>query len=434
MTDDLAAVQQRDGQNTINGLFLSEATRLNDFQKGKLNLIFSDVGSGKTQYVGQKLINELDYEGAYIFLSPYKSLKEQVIAEHSFENSSSQIVDALMGFIEFEDNENFENFDFRGKKIIFTAQKFFWLTKKYPEIWSQIGVLIIDEIDHVLYTLPVWSKNPNDPFRNLTETIIKNMFSTYIIGLTATNIDKLTMLWENNSNIIQFAEPLRKLTPQSETEFTQLYPTINNILISIKGKSKLAIFTKLVNSAVQIKQHLLDQGYTVDLIVADNAKNYTMTPREQQLKSDIELSGISNFGDVLIFNSTLERGVSILDTSFSHVVINDSNPTVQAQVLGRFRFDGIQAYYLQAKIGTTVSQTPQLNNNSITVPEQYLGIPLYSTDIDSLVNLIRLTDNRGRLLKWTTLSKKLIDMGYTVSSSIVKTKGVKSTVYTIKLE
>ena len=432
MIDNSAAVQLNGNHNTILPKYLSEATRLNNFQKGKFNFVFADVGAGKTTYVGNLLPNELDYEGAYIFLSPYKSLKRQTIEDDLFEPHTEEIEHALKGFIKFEGDGNLEEFDFRGKKIIFTAQKFFWYVQKHPEVWNQIGVLVIDEVDHVLFTLPTWGKHPKDPFKKVNTTLNAHLHDTYIIGLTATNKDKLLQQWENKHNVIKFKEPLRELVPETITYFDQLYPTVNTILSEIKKskvKSRIAIFTKLVSSAIKLKEYYIEQGYTVDVLVSDSAKNYTMTEREAAIKQSIEKTGDAEFGDILIFNSTLERGVSILNTSFSHVIVNNSNSTTQIQVLGRFRYSGIHAYYLNKK---TPDKNSSVNvKSALYIPKEYLNTELTPEQTKELCTILQLKDDRGRTLGWNTTKKIIATHLYAVNQQRKYINGKKTTIYTI---
>lgn len=411
-------------------VFLRQATQLNTFLKGKFNFVFADVGAGKTTFVGKSLVEQLNYDGAFIFLSPYKSLKQQVIEDGLFEPHTEEIEHALKGFIKFEGDEDLEGFDFKGKKIIFTAQKFFWYVQKHPEVWNQIGVLVIDEVDHVLFTLPTWGKHPKDPFKKVTTTLNSHLHDTFIIGLTATNKDKLLQQWENKHNVIKFKEPLRELVPETITYFDQLYPTVNTILSEIKKsevKSRIAIFTKLVSSAVKLKQYYVNKGYTVDLLVSDSAKNYTMSEREAAIKQSIEKSGDAEFGDILIFNSTLERGVSILNTSFSHVIVNNSNSTTQIQVLGRFRYSGIHAYYLNKK---TLDSSTNVKA-ALYIPKEYLNTELTPEQTKELCTILQLKDERGRTLGWNTTKKIIAKSLYAVNQQRKYINGKKTTIYTI---
>lgn len=414
-------------------VFLRQATQLNTFLKGKFNFVFADVGAGKTTFVGKSLVEQLNYDGAFIFLSPYKSLKQQVIEDGLFEDEEEGFREALKGFVQFDTDEiTSPDFLLNNKKVALTSQSFFWLVQKHPEVWNQIGVLVIDEVDHVLFTLPTWGKHPKDPFKKVTTTLNSHLHDTFIIGLTATNKDKLLQQWENKHNVIKFKEPLRELVPETITYFDQLYPTVNTILSEIKKsevKSRIAIFTKLVSSAVKLKQYYVNKGYTVDLLVSDSAKNYTMSEREAAIKQSIEKSGDAEFGDILIFNSTLERGVSILNTSFSHVIVNNSNSTTQIQVLGRFRYSGIHAYYFNKKT---------LDGNSLTnvkaalyIPKEYLNTELTPEQTKELCTILQLKDERGRTLGWNTTKKIIAKSLYAVNQQRKYINGKKTTVYTI---
>ena len=426
-------------------VFLRQATQLNDFKKGKLNFIFAGVGSGKTTYIGKKLPELLNYSGAFIFLAPYTSLKNQTIDSGLFDEEEESFRQALKGFTIFDDTTNLTIEDFADKKVCLTSQAFFWFAQANPQIWDNIGVLVLDEIDHLLYNLPIWGKNPKDPFKTIYETISQRMGKTYIIGLTATNIDRLKKDWKDKSNIIQFQEPLREIQLAAIYPYSNLHRSVEEILTS-KNRGTVAIFIKRVSAATKLKDYFLNLGYSADLLVSNSATAYKMTEREKQIKRDIELTGKSNFGDILIFNATLERGVSILDTSFTHVFVHDSNLTTQIQVWGRFRFDGIHAYYFDkqfsaglpyskntiAKLKLKTKSAPK-SKNALSIPPQFINTKLTNKEKEELLHCLQLVDDRNRPLKWNTLSVLLHKHNYSVSKTTVTISNKRQTAHIIQL-
>lgn len=418
-------------------VYLSEATRLTEFKKDAINWLFYDVGGGKTTYIGKKLPSELNYEGAFIFLSPYLSLKQQTIDSDLFEDESENFRQALQGFYHFDPKVN-QNLNLEiNKQVTMTAQSFFWLQQSNPHIWDQIGVLIIDEVDHVLFTLPIWGRNKQDPFKKIVETLKAQLGKTYIIGLTATNTQKILTTFKGHSNVIQFLEPIKQITLKAQYEYTQIYPTALNILSTIQGKSRLAVFVKRVSTALQFKQYFIDQGYTAHLLVSNNANIYTMNEEEAAIKRNIEKYGTAKFGDILIFNATLERGVSITDTSFSHVIVHDSNPITQTQVFGRFRYDGVVGYTKKASKNKNTSKNknstqlnlPQFKEN-LVVPDTYLDVPLTTKDKENLCLHFHLLDERGRIKKWVSIKALLTD-NYLIQDKRIRIEGKQQRVSVI---
>lgn len=414
-------------------VFLRQATQLNNFQKGKLNFIFAGVGSGKTTYIGKKLPELLNYSGAFIFLAPYTSLKNQVIDSGLFEEENQSFRQALSGFTIFNDTSNLTIEDFKDKKVCLTAQAFFWFAQQNPQVWDNIGVLVLDEIDHILYNLPIWSKNPKDPFKNIRRTLEQHLSRTYIIGLTATNINRLKQDWQGKANIIHFKESLREIQLASVQPYSNLYTTVEKVLKQ-EDRKTIGIFVKRISAAIKLKTYFTNLNYTVDLLVSDYAAAYQMTEREKSIKRSIELTGKADFGDILIFNSTLERGVSIVDTSFTHVFVHDSNLTTQIQVWGRFRFNGIHGYYFDKDFTgglpyskNTVAHSKTVKDyeskNVLCIPAKFLNSKLAKEEKEELLNCLQLVDNRNRPLKWNSLNRLLDKYNYKViKTTVVKNK------------
>ena len=424
-------------------VFLRQATQLNNFQKGKLNFIFAGVGSGKTTYIGKKLPEILEYSGAFIFLAPYTSLKNQAIDSGLFDEEEESFRQALQGFTIFDDTTQLTIDDFKNKKVCLTSQAFFWFAQSNPQIWDNIGVLVLDEIDHLLYNLPVWSKNPKDPFKTIHQTILQHMNKTYIIGLTATNTDRLIKDWKDKCNIIKFQQPLREIKLAAMYPYSHLTRTVEEVLHE-PHRGTIGIFIKRVSAAAKLKQYFSDLNYQVDLLVSDSAASYKMTDREKRIKRDIELTGKANFGDILIFNATLERGVSILDTSFTHVFVHDSNTATQTQVWGRFRFDGIIGYYFDKNLtGALPSSKNHIallkthsipeSKNVLGIPSQFINTKLTNKEKQELLDCLGLVDARNRPLKWNSLYTLLNKHNYIVKKTTITVGNKRQTAHIINL-
>jgi len=391
-------------------VFLSQATQLTNFTRGKFNFIFANVGAGKTTYIGKELPKKIQYTGAFIFLAPYKSLKQQTINQGLFDKENESFRKELRGFTIFEVNNKQPLQLNDNSKVAMTTQAFFHYSQKHPEVWDKIGVLIIDEVDHVLLTLPKWGKIKNDPFKSIESTLLQHMHKFYLIGITATNKSKLLDMWGDNGQEIKFKESLRELNVASEHKYSDLLEVLSALQHQHKTNptkfpiGKIAIFIKQIKIAKFYKNLLQQKGYSVDLLVSDSAENYSMTMREKRLKRAIEATGKGDFSDILIFNATLERGVSIYDQSFTHVFVHDSNEVTQIQVLGRFRFSGIHAYLLfnKAEKAKVSYKLPK------EFYEKYIGRKLFTADkkhLEELLNWKNIDNNR--LVKFPGICKIL---------------------------
>lgn len=407
--------------------YLQQATQLTSYRKDKINLIFADVGAGKTTYVGNKLPQELDYEGAFILLAPYTALRRQAIESQLFEEEGEDYGLYLNNTIFHEGKiQDFSNF--KGKRVAMTTQSFFWAAQANPDIWNQVGVLIIDEIDHVLFNLPFWSNNPNDPFKTILDLLIAQAAtsSTYIIGLTATQQNKILKSLGNYAWQIRFKEVLRKL-PYTRKEYSE-FSTVLQTALNRKGNNKIAIYHQQVRSCLKIKRQLDELGYTTRLIVSDNAKNYQMSKEEVKLKKAIEETGQGDFTDILIFNAALERGVNINHSQFTQIIVHNTREEVQVQAAGRFRYRDL-GFTMYCYNNTEMPK--QLPQDFFNFVGKWLG----KEEINELVKLLDWRNPaNNRQLKWTSLSKKLQSQGYRIETKRRIIEGKRQTQHKIHLK
>lgn len=411
--------------------YLSEATRENEIEYGEFNSIMAPVGSGKTTYVGITLPQELDYEGLYIYLAPYTMLEQQVIEEELFVKATADQKREWEGSIIFQP-ENPDHLALTEGKVAMTTHAFMKLIRDYPEFSEKIGVIVIDEVDHVLCNLPRWElKNPNSLFRNVKEVFEKliTIDAVRVVGITATGEEKLREMWSPIYNEITFAEELIRLEPAATETYDDLRLAFNDAI----AKGKTAIYTQSVRNMLKQKEYLESMGRTVHMITSDYAKNYKMSDTERQIKSDLATTGRSDLiEDVLLFNAAMERGVSIHDTLFKSIIIHSSVADVITQVVGRFRFNGMNVWTLKSeeerirmdRIDTMKDSTGAITTE-IVIPAKYMGIPLTTDMKNELIAEI------GFSRKWTSLKNTIIDLDYAVKDHTKNIDGKRVRVSTI---
>lgn len=286
----------------------------------------------------------------------------------------------------------------------------------------------MDEVDHVLFNLPVWSKNKQDPFKHIEETIKDHMDRVFMIGLTATNEDKLISAWQPLANKILFKEELREIKLHSKVGYSNLSAAFKTLP---KDKGKVAIYIRQVKSAKSFKDELVEAGYKVDLLVSDTAKEYHMNAHEKKLKRSIEQTGDGDFQDILIFNATLERGVSLHNLDFTHIIVHNSNKVVQEQVFGRFRYSGLIGYYLLPQ--EERNQPPDILTEEYAIPTKFIDVPLTKISKDQLADSLNWQNPaNGRQLGWTTIKKLLLPF-YNITERTLRIEGKRTRVSIITL-
>lgn len=401
------------------GLYLGEATREKEFKYGMYNSIIAPVGSGKTTYTSKILPNEISYTGLYIYLAPYTMLKEQVVAEELFNDLTPDQYKNMKGFTFFDKEVDLQVWNKCSGRIAMTPHSFLKMVYKNPEIMKRIGVIVIDEDDHVFKRLPKWETEEEQLFTRAKSFLENYLFDVLIIGITATGKDDLEEIWGCLYNQITFKEKLRRYSHIKMQGYSDIKLAFNE---SRSYKGRTAIFIESIRNMKAQRDYLVSLGYEVDIIVSDYAKNYKMTKKEKAIKKDLAEKGVSDkIGDILIFNAAMERGVSIYDKSFSNIIMHSSNKDIQTQVIGRFRFDGMRVWRLlpveertrDNQVAYVVDKETGRVTNDIVIPDKYLNIYL-TTDLKK-----KLREEIGYSRGWTTLVRELERRNYKVEDKRV---------------
>ena len=99
----------------------------------------------------------------------------------------------------------------------------------------------------------------------------------------------------------------------------------------------------------------------------------------------------------------IERVVDNLIENFpqyDYVVVNDINPDTQTQAVGRVRHD-LETVYLRDK------NTKERYFVESEVVTEWLNRRLYTEEKNILCEELKLRDNRGRLLKWNSVTGRI---------------------------
>ena len=430
-----------------NGYYLSEATREVDFEYGKFNHINAPVGSGKTTYAAVRLLDDLEetYGGGgrlTIILTPYVMLREQVVAEGLFDKATRSHEVSMSGFIIFDDKYSIQELrELETGKIAMTPHKFFHMLEEERKVFNtshimkSIDTLIIDESDHIFHRLPIWERQDNlkqerteedeiTTFKNAAAVIMEHLYDVMVVSISATGNESLKNIFGSFYNEITFKEELRQYRPQSDSYYSNIHIALDE---AMDYGGKIAIFTESVRNMNKQREYFESLGYRVDMIVSDYAKNYSMTARERMIKNELAKTGRSDkIGDILLFNASMERGVSINDKSFHSIIVHSSVADIQTQVIGRFRFNGMRIWRLLSekdgrvrtdRVALAIDKDTGKISNNIIIPLDYLEVPL-TTDMKN-----ELIEEIGFSRKWTSLKEALIKDGYEVGDKRMNIEG-----------
>lgn len=105
--------------------------------------------------------------------------------------------------------------------------------------------------------------------------------------------------------------------------------------------------------------------------------------------------------DMVIINASSETSINIF-SPIDYIIIHTQEEEPQIQVRGRYRGDLKELYVLD------YSALP-------TVPEIYLGIPLYAKEKKELCELLSIRNANGNKTKWPTAKARLKEAGYHIT-------------------
>lgn len=431
-----------------NGYYLSEATREVDFIYGAYNHIHAPTGSGKTTYVAKGLIEDLDKqfgekEGVTILLAPYNMLEDQVEQEGLFDKIEDIRMWAMNGFKPLF-HKGYTQDEIKamrtGGKVVMTPHRFFRWIERDDSFLEHVKLVIFDESDHTFCRLKQWEETNNAKrdekdkvtiFERAVETTKSFMNDIMVVGISATGKGRLYYEFLDKFNNITFKEKLKRYVPKSVDDYSNLKLAFNE---AEKYGGKIGIYVESVTAMLGYREYFEGLGYTVDMITSDYAKNYDMTKRERDIKAELsKKEGKSDkISDILLFNASMERGVSIKDKRFHSVIIHSSNPDVVTQVQGRYRFNGMRVWKLlpaderirESRTGAVVDKNGRLTLD-IDLDEKWLNTPL-STDMkDELIEELEFAEG------WTNLKKRLEENGYNTKDKRITIKDRKPTFTTI---
>ncbi len=134
-------------------------------------------------------------------------------------------------------------------------------------------------------------------------------------------------------------------------------------------------------------------------------KDHIMTPEQLAARESILNDyTIPEAYNLLIINASSETSIKI-KSRVDYAVINSKNNDTQVQVRGRINSD-LKRLYLP----TTMDNLPE-------IPDEFLGVRLFTEDKDRLCEFLNLRNKDGTLYKWPSVKTTLIENDYGVAES-----------------
>lgn len=436
---------------TSKKLYLTDAIKEfnKKFEKGKINLLISHAGSGKTHFIFKEFLsNSNDYVdyltppystklNKVLYVCDTTMLKDSVLAEYSEITEALKkggLIDAkrdtdFYSLINGEDYGTIKVISYSTFGLLLQSEANKHLINKYFE------VIIMDEFHQLFDYCKKYNINKNGVFvdGNYTRAIdnLKELSeNTLIISLTATKdyIDNFKEKVEFDFGTIKEIfqeEELKKIRrynfePIYTNSLTNVIKTTNWTVAKEHG-FKTLIYTRTVRQAELYKQYLISVGANAEWICSTNRNELVEYIEEETgaivkesvpvmsgYKKEIRdrlLYGIDENRllagtlpselDVLIINGAYETGWNLTDDRVQIVMIDSLIPTVQIQARNRCRHD----------IKVLWCVTKDYNEEGRLIVKNHRG-ELVESDIDVYTGKIEKLDSKYIGVK---LSKKMRD-------------------------
>lgn len=183
-------------------------------------------------------------------------------------------------------------------------------------------------------------------------------------------------------------------------------------------EGKCLIYTNQITRARHIHKYFEEQGYSVETLWSLNNENNPMTHSQLTYRSDLIKNKHLGDVDILVITGAYETGWNLKDTQVDTVIVDSKESDTRVQARGRVRKD-ISLLYLRK------SESEQLDN--IEIPTEFLDIPLTKELKDDLSNTMKIFDDKGKILKWTRLKKRLEEEGiYNIKDNNIYIEGKKT--------
>lgn len=370
--------------------YLSELVDVGMMRKDKLNIIQSPTGSGKT-YFALTHIPSLAINAIHnvVYLIDTINGKEQILQNYNATSEYwqwAQEIDAG-GMWFSEDN----------RVVILTYAKFGVLIDRYTDFHKKFDYIICDEL-HSAIAFQGYSPKPNChsvALSGLRSAVANDR--TIVIALSATP-EKIKGVFNSCYELPINQEELI----QYETHNVLPYTDISFLLSSLDPDEIGLCYAKHITKMLEIEACAKENGLSPICIWSTRNAEHPMTAEQLEARESI----LHNFTipdryNLLIINSSSETSIKI-KSRVDYVIVQSQDNDIRIQVRGRVNSDLQTLYLLDG------------NTAEITVPEEFLGVKLFSEDKRRLCEAVNLRNANGRPYRFPSVKTRLLERGYAI--------------------
>ena len=360
---------------------------LKDIQAGKLNIIDSPCGCGKTTFVEKKLWREA-FWGDLLYL-----------------------IDSKNGLEAFKKRGELKEYDghyyYKHQGITaMTYATFAMLCIYKPDEWlwnSEEALIVCDEMQTVIK----WAKIPSEDV-NLHQIAIQEIHRRIELGAKVVAISATTKKIREEFKTESVDVPIHGTLRRYHIGKTIKYKNLQNILDILPSDQRGLIYVSHISTMVEVYNALsAERDMPCATVWSINNQNHQMSKDDLRVRDSIlTKETIPEDIQVLIINAASQTGINI-KSPIDYVVVNSTDEDVVTQAIGRVRHD-IETAYTLTNEKTEFAYIP---HSKIV---KWIYMELHKEDKEEICNELNLKDSRGRPFGWTNVKRSLRFSGYSV--------------------
>ena len=405
-----------------NKLYLSEIIEKEKPSFLSNNLILAPVGSGKTTFIEKLITNK---EEKILMLVSNTALKNSI-------SPDDDVIKKIRGDRTYTTQNKRKYGDEKYEIYVMSYAEFGNKIRINNEFVKEINKIFCDEI----HSLPEYQSYGDSANLALAmKFLFKKHDNIQIFYFTATteNLLKLNMKYPGVlSNVTTFNylnhPEVRQYMALSEYKINHIEQIRSHLKARYKSFKyfdyKCFAYAKTIASQKRIAEIAKEEGFIPLVLwsINNEDKELLMTKEQLNARNELLIHGkIPAPYNFLIINSAMQEGWNLRDSKVKLAIMNTTNETEYTQSLGRFRDD----------IDILIYRT---NNNSdlaidITIPEEYLNVPLTSKDKNKMCKHLNILNVNGDVSKWPAIKKIVTSDGiYDVEEKTITMDGKRTRV------
>ncbi|MGL5641992.1 MAG: DEAD/DEAH box helicase family protein [Paraclostridium sp.] len=407
-------------------LTINEIWKNNKFElwKGEINHIIAPVGSGKTYWFFETIINNYDLREV-LYICDTSNLRDATVMSEKYKDKCYKYKGSI------ED----------GKITVMTYSLAGQILESNPNFLKKFKLIMCDECHNLIkYQIKFdGAKNNSFIYSRVVSALEKTNGTILMVTATHGSIKK-QIEYDNENGHGLFSksyqvfnlcnlDEVRRLKDDFKFTFNNCRNLVQQMrsFNGFKYGEKAIIYTDKIDTIIELEELIEIIGLKAVGIWSTNNKVKPMSDERLFVRNSIlELGMIPDNIDVLLINGSYETGINITDNRVELVIVNSSNKDIQIQARGRVR-KNIKGLYVLDTLNKT--------NIVISLNDKWLNKELTGKDKKELISEYQLYDNKNRMIGWSTFKKILKESGYEiVAGKVLQRKDERGKIRRLKTE